>query len=211
MICKCGREAKYQLKNGSWWCEEKHQKCPANRAKYSNPGSKNGMFGKEAVFKGKNKHNYEPLKCISEKIKEQHKNGFKCYCLGYWKGKKHSEKTKEKIAIKMMGNNYGKGRGKITFYNGIKFKSTWEEKVAKYLDLNNIKWLYEEKIFILDDKTSYRPDFFIYENDKFLKIIEVKGYFRKENKRKFLDFKIKYPEINVELWDKNILKSKSII
>jgi len=214
MLCfyGCNREAKYYLKRvKKWCCEEKHQKCPANRIKYSNPGIKNPMYGKSCIFKGKTKDNYEPLKIISEKIKLKHKNGFKCYCLNYWKGKSHSEETKLKIAKWMRGNKYGKGRGNKTFYNGIIFKSSWEASVAKYFDDNKIIWKYEEKEFIIDDTTSYRPDFFIYENNKFIKLVEVKGYFRKENKIKFQNFINKYPDINIELWDKKVLKEKSLI
>lgn len=111
----------------------------------------------------------------------------------------------------MRGNNYGKGRGKRTIYNGITFKSTWEAKVAKYLDDRGIRWNYEEQEFVLNERQSYRPDFFIYANDSFVKLIEVKGYFREENKKKFQKFKNKYPHIQVELWDKKVLKNKAII
>src|SRR5674476_392922 len=31
----CGNEAKFQLKNGRWCCEEFHTKCPANKKKNS--------------------------------------------------------------------------------------------------------------------------------------------------------------------------------
>jgi len=215
MVCHygCGHEAKYQLKNGNWRCEPKHQQCPANRKKYSHPGSKNPMYGKPGALKGKTKENCESLKRVSDKIKEHHKNGncSSSYFLDYWKGKKHSEETKLKIAKQMRGNTYGKGQGKRTLYNDIIFRSSWEAKVAKHLDDNNIVWKYEEREFILSERESYRPDFFIYVNDSFVKLIEVKGYFREENKKKFQKFKNKYPHIQVELWDKKVLKNKAII
>jgi len=215
MLCSygCGRPGIYYFDRvKKWCCENKHQKCPINRKKYSQPGNKNPMFGKECIFKGKTKENYTPLKIVSEKIKLHHKKGnIQCYFLNYWKGKKHSEKTKLKIAKKMRGNTYGKGRGNKTIYNDKTFRSSWEAKVAKFLDSNNIDWAYEEKEFILSETESYRPDFFIYKNDSFIKLIEVKGYFRKENKIKFEKFKEKYPSIIVELWDKKVLKNKNII
>lgn len=82
MVCHygCGYIAKYQLKNGNWCCEPKHQQCPSNRKKYSQPGSKNPMYGKPGALKGKTKENYEPLKRVSEKIKEHHKK-WKYRCL----------------------------------------------------------------------------------------------------------------------------------
>jgi len=214
MLCDygCGQEGEYKLKNGKWCCKEAYQKCPSNRKKYSQPGSKNGMYGKECVFKGKTKENYKPLKIISKKIKEHHENGnIKCYFLNYWKGKKHTDETKLKIAKKMVGNNYGKGRGKITVYNGITFRSTWEAKVAEYLDLNNIEWLYEHESYILTETSTYKPDFFIYNNNKLIKIIEVKGYFWKDNIIKYNLFKQLYPNIPIELWDKTVLTSLNII
>jgi len=215
MLCSygCGRPGIYYFKRvNKWCCEKYHQKCPVNRKKYSQPGNKNPMYGKVCSFKGKTKNDCDFINIQSKKMKEHHKNGtMKCYFLNYWKGKHLSEKTKLKIAKKMRGNTYGNGRGNKTIYNDITFKSSWEAKVSKFLDLNNIKWNYEEKEFILSETESYRPDFFIYENNSFVKLIEVKGYFREENKIKFQKFKQKYPEIQVELWNKKVLKSKNII
>jgi hypothetical protein len=218
MICEynCGREAKYPPGKGrtKWCCSKIPQLCPTVRKKNreSHIGEKNHMFGKPCVFKGKTKDNYEPLKIVSEKIKEHHRKGnIKTYFLNYWKDKHHSDKTKLKISKKMRGNQYGKGRGYLTKYNGTNFRSSWEAEVAKYLDNKKIDWKYEEREFEISETESYRPDFFIYLNNTFIKLIEVKGFFREENKRKFEKFKIKYPHIKVELWDKTILKNKNII
>lgn len=211
----CGQEAKYHFKNGKSCCSNSHQKCPANKKKYSNPGEKNPMYGKQCIFKGKTKDNYKPLKEVSKKIKQNYKTG-KCIIpksfLNYWEGRKHTEETKKKIAKKMKGNNFGLGRGTISYYNGIKMRSTWEVAVASYLDHNDFNWKYEEKIFDLGNFTSYRPDFFIYDEDRnFVKLIEVKGYFRKENKKKFELFLKKYPNIIVEIWDYSVLKNLNLI
>jgi hypothetical protein len=215
MLCDygCGRIAKYYFKRvDKWCCSKHHQSCPVNSKKYSQPGNKNGMYGKPCIFKGKTKDNYKPLKVVSEKIKQHHEDGnIECYFLNYWKNKSLSDSHKSNIAKSMKGNNYGKGRGKITIYQNISFRSTWEAKVARYLDMCGISWLYEEKAYSLNETQSYRPDFFIYENNYLTKIIEVKGYFWKENIKKFEDFKQKYPNINIELWDKDILQNLNII
>lgn len=215
--CKngCGNIGIKQLKDGSWICNNSHQKCPVNRKKYSQVGNNNPMFGKQCSFKGMSKDTYEPLKKLSEKIKDNHKNG-KCAppksFINYWKGKTHSASTKLKIAKSMKGNTFGKGLGNITEYNGIKMRSSWEAKVAKFLDDNKIIWKYEEKTFTLNSRSSYRPDFFIYdESGKFIKLIEVKGYFREANKIKFNLFNELYPDILVELWDESVLKKKGIL
>ena len=207
----CGKEAKVKFKNGKWCCSEFPTQCQVNRKKCSQPGKLNPMYGKPCVFRGKTKNNYKPLKIISEKIKQHHKDGTLKNYLPNRKDMKHSEETKNKIAKKMKGNNYGKGRGKRTDYNNITFRSSWEALVAEYLDKNNINWRYEEKSFSLSETTSYRPDFFVYKNNIFEKLIEVKGYFRKKNKEKYLKFLKKYPNIKVELWNRRILKQKNII
>lgn len=213
--CKygCGQLGIKQLKNGNWICSDDHRKCPVNKKKYSQSGSKNPMFGKECVFKGKSKDDYKPLKIASEKCKQAHKDGLYDHIIhDEWIGRKHTKETKMKIAKAMKGNNFGKGRGKITFYKDIKMRSTWEAKVAEYLDNQNVIWKYEEKTFSLNLTQSYRPDFFIYDIDgNFIKLIEVKGYFREENKKKFDLFLKQYPNIIVELWDEEVLKNKSLI
>ena len=72
----------------------------------------------------------------------------------------------------------GHSRGKITLYKNKKFKSTWEAKVAKWLDNNNIKWEYESKdcrISLVNNRT-YFCDFYLPN----LKIwVEVKGWWNK--------------------------------
>jgi hypothetical protein len=42
-------------------------------------------------------------------------------------------------------------------------------------------------------------------------LVEVKGYFREENKIKFEMFKREYPDVAVELWDGKVLKQLGII
>ena len=96
----CGQIGKHQLKNGRWCCNSVHQKCPANKRKYSNPGSKNPMFGKNAWNKGLTKENNDTMKEISNKLKEGHKNGLIIPTRStWWKGKKHTDETKNKIRI----------------------------------------------------------------------------------------------------------------
>lgn len=65
--------------------------------------------------------------------------------------------------------------GYAGFYKGVYLRSSIEYAFAYYLDKNNIEWKYEEKIFDLGD-TTYKPDFYIYKNNKLTEIVEVKGY-----------------------------------
>jgi len=80
---------------------------------------------------------------------------------------------------------YSISKTKITEYNGILFRSTWEVSLAKYFDSKGYNWKYEPEAF----KTSvgfYTPDFWVSELNCYF---EVKGYFRdKESKIKFEEF-----------------------
>jgi hypothetical protein len=126
--------------------------------------------------------------------------------------KEKEERRKEKIAIAMKGNKNGATsfRRRNILYKDNHFKSGWEKNVAIYLDDNNINWKYEEFHYSLGKTRSYTPDFFIYENDKLVKHIEVKGYWREENKIKYEQFLAMYPNILIEVWDKKVLLSKNI-
>lgn len=64
--------------------------------------------------------------------------------------------------------------------NGEKvwLRSTWEFIYAKWLDERNFNWDVESRCFNLSDGTSYRPDFFITNEDGSFFIVEVKGYFQ---------------------------------
>lgn len=72
ILCKCGKEAIHQFKNGSWCCNIEHRKCSENRKKYSQPGSKNPMFGKKQSEKAKEKMR-KPHKASSEDFKKKQK------------------------------------------------------------------------------------------------------------------------------------------
>lgn len=49
---------------------------------------------------------------------------------------------------------------KPTRYRGIRMRSKFEAKVAKILDSNGIRWLYEPQRFVFAE-TSYLPDFYL--------------------------------------------------
>jgi hypothetical protein len=129
-----------------------------------------------------------------------------------WAGKTHTEESKQKISAKLNGNQNGNfRRDRQIFYKGIRMDSNWEIKTAKYFDENNFEWKYSVHSFKLSDGRHYYPDFFIYENGIFKRLVEVKGYFREENKIKFEMFKREYPDVAVELWDGKVLKQLGII
>jgi len=107
------------------------------------------------------------------------------------KGHKTSEATKLKqsltrkrmIAIGEIKISPKSSRSKHTYYKDIMFRSTWEVKVAMYLDDNNIKWEYEnhKRKIPLKNGSSYIVDFYLPEMDKY---IEVKGWWDESSIKK---------------------------
>lgn len=76
-------------------------------------------------------------------------------------------------------------QGFYTKKDGTKvwLRSTYEYIIAKWLDKINVDWKVEVKSYKLKSGENYRPDFFIYKDDKLQSIIEVKSrYFNKENR-----------------------------
>jgi len=126
--------------------------------------------------------------------------------------KKHKLKTKEKMRINhadVSGKknvNYGKqmNNDKKIYYHNTPFQGLilfhrWDRKYAQYLDLNNIKYYYEYKAFelVLNNKyTTYTPDFYLPNTNEY---IEIKGWWRRNSKEKFLKFKEIYKDIKITL------------
>ena len=114
-------------------------------------------------------------------------------------GRTHSEESKRKIAQALRGNTNGIHRGnKGASHNGIRMDSMWEVAVAEHFDANGVLWQYAPDVFPLDERRSYRPDFRLGDGS----YVEVKGYWRVENRKKFEDFKEKYPDVSIEVWEK---------
>lgn len=80
------------------------------------------------------------------------------------------ERKTNKTSRGIQGYYYNKSRGKLVW-----IRSTYEYVYAKWLDKQGIDWDVEQKTFELEG-TTYRPDFFIYEDGVLTKIIEIKGY-----------------------------------
>lgn len=81
-------------------------------------------------------------------------------------------------------------------------RSSWEYAYARYLDDRKIDWDCEVRSYLLIDGHYYRPDFFIYENDRLIEVIEIKSTWSNgslERIEKFDAFKKEYPQINSRL------------
>jgi predicted nucleic acid-binding Zn ribbon protein len=97
------------------------------------------------------------------------------------KGRKVSIETKNKIS-NIVTNHHINGIYKNShnggYYKNKYMKSSWEIKVAKWLDKNNIVWEYESKKckIKLNNNRYYLCDFYLPELNKY---IEVKGWWSK--------------------------------
>jgi hypothetical protein len=87
-------------------------------------------------------------------------------------------------------------------YNNFLFRSYWEANFAKWLDLSNIKWKYEPKMFDLGNCT-YTPDFYLPTFDCW---IEIKGWENKDFKKKFKKWQKQYKLNNRLLFREDLNK-----
>ena len=97
---------------------------------------------------------------------------------------------------------YGKStpRGKGSYYNGIWLRSSWEIKIAEWLDKQKWKWLYEPKRFELRDRT-YCPDFYLPDLNMWW---EIKGWFHKKHQETIRQFRELYPSERLVVITKDI-------
>lgn len=82
------------------------------------------------------------------------------------------------------------------------FRSSWEYAYSKILDHQNLTWDVEVRSYLLSDGRYYRPDFFVFEKERLIKVVEVKSKWNDgslDRVDKFLKFKDEYPDIQSEL------------
>lgn len=85
------------------------------------------------------------------------------------------------------------------FKKFIWIRSSYEYIYAKWLNKNNFKWEYDYESYKLEDETTYRPDFFIFnERNEIDIIVEIKGYWDNRLYKVELLKKIK-PDIKISV------------
>lgn len=84
--------------------------------------------------------------------------------------------------------------------------ASYERKIVEYFNANNIDYNWQVQVFLMPDGRTYRPDFYLPDEDLW---VEIKGYFRKDAQEKWEWFHSQYP--NSELWDKTRLKEIGVI
>ena len=76
-----------------------------------------------------------------------------------------------------------------------KFRSRLEERLAKWLDQNNLSYDYETVKLNYTVQAVYKPDFILPNGV----MLEAKGYFRPEDRRKMLCIKKQHPDLDIRL------------
>lgn len=186
-------------KNKRFYCNRKcADSCQSKLLKefYSTTDGRKIARKQSNRMKGENNSNFgnnwseEQKNDLSEKVKVAYRSGKR---KSWNKGKTATEDNR--IASGKRNGMYGKSpQFYLVEYNGIKLRSTWELRRAKFLDSLGLNWTYEEKRYDLE-KYTYVPDFFIYDiNGNLIRIEEIKGWFREEAKEKITLFKKLYPK-----------------
>lgn len=107
------------------------------------------------------------LRSENAKTHYKEKTGF------FKKGVQENIHSSKSITRGIQGYYWNKSKSKYVW-----LRSSWEYIYAKWLNEHNIIWDVEVKTYNLDN-TSYRPDFFIFdENNNIKSIVEIKGYWR---------------------------------
>lgn len=75
-------------------------------------------------------------------------------------------------------------------------RSSYELTYIKWLESQNIPWVYEEFLFTLEKGKKYLPDFYLPDTKEF---IEVKGRWIGKAKEKYEEFKRLYPNEKITL------------
>ena len=111
-------------------------------------------------------------------------------------------------------NNYSKSKSGWYKIGSKKYylRSSWEVNYARYLqwlkEQKKIKrWKYEPKTFWFENirrgTRSYKPDFEVVNNDNSTGYYEVKGYMDSRSKTKIKRMKKYYPEIKLNIVQKD--------
>lgn len=76
-----------------------------------------------------------------------------------------------------------------------RYRSRLEERLARWLELNGHKFEYETLRLPYTIEATYTPDFVLPNGV----VLEAKGYFKPEDRRKMIAVKKQYPDLDIRL------------
>lgn len=189
----CGKEAKYQIKNGKWCCSKSSNSCESNKRKNSIGVAKAHADGRIPGFRdlmdmgydlswsrGLTRDSHPSIKKQMESYRKSFDSGM---IQGPFTGRKHSDETKQLMSSKSSETN--NGFVKTKYYEiyclyldaYVKVQGSYELAYAQYLNDNSILWKRGGKPLkykLTDDGYyhTYFPDFYLIDSDEY---IEIKG------------------------------------
>lgn len=188
----CGKEAKHQMKNGRWCCEDFYTKCPENRRKNSErvkQAHKDGRCVSSQLEKGwgwnrgLSKETSTSMMSVANTLHNKYLNK---ELFHPFLGKHHTEESKKK-----MKNNGGyrkhAGRGKQGWYKGYECDSSWELAWVIYNLEHGIKFERNRQGFQYEFKGKilrFYPDFILEDGI----YVEIKGWLDDKNRAKIESF-----------------------
>ncbi len=85
------------------------------------------------------------------------------------------------------------------FYKDNYLRSSYEFIYAKCLEKLNIDYKVEETNYILANGASYKPDFFLYDNNRLIKIVEIKSEHKSRIKKAKNKIALLKKQINIDI------------
>ena len=165
-ICKhCGDECESkQMANHSRWCDKNPK-----RKDYVDAlkGRNNVELMNEARKKSGIHNQFEKARIEGRDIPKHPMKGKE----GSWKGRKHTEETKQLIREKALASNHRRLRKGTVMYKGVLLDSSWELELAKQLDEIGINWIRPDPLVWIDEdgvNHNYFPDFYLPEYNLYL-------------------------------------------
>lgn len=159
-ICKhCNQEfEKNKIANHTKWCDKNPKLDEYTKALVEARKKRNKQPGTNQYIKAKqeNREIESPLKGRPNLT---------------WKGRSHSEKTKQILREKALASPHRRLKKGTVLYKGILLDSSWELELAKRLDEINVKWVRPDPIPWVDNEGTthnYFPDFYLEDYDLFL-------------------------------------------
>lgn len=108
-----------------------------------------------------------------------------------------AKKSKPKASASKSGSKKTYQRGRRSRYKINKFRSKFEARIQSELDDKGVTSEYEKLNIEYVQVRKYKPDFVLKgENGKEI-IVEAKGLFDSEDRRKHLDVKAQYPDYDI--------------
>ena len=163
-VCKhCGLQEDISTKSKGWMANHSRW-CSKNPKSYK---------GRKAWNSGLTKETSEAVKRNSELVSKAHKDGkYANIDMSGWGGTKHwNDGTRQKMSESARKSKHRRLQRNIVEYNGVKFDSSWEVRLAKKLDAENIAWSRPDPLTYVDKhglQRHYFPDFYLPEFNLYL-------------------------------------------